>query len=310
MDRRAHNGTTKATDDFIQVVDQVLKGSPWDHGYTRPTWTRELLVRVVEEHTGVRVSICVMGRVLGWLGAHRGNPKPIVICPLSERQQRRRLAKIRRLIAELAADEVTVYEDEVDIHLNPKIGLDWMRRGHQRLVVTPGKNEKAYIAGALDARDGTIVWTGASQKNTALFVKLLEKLTQHYCNAKRIHVILDNYGIHKSSEARCALRKLGRIQLHFLPPYSPDHNRIERLWQDLHANVTRNHRHQTLNALCAAVRQYLNAPSPWRPASRQTQHRSRRHVRSAPKPRIAIQHRRPKILAHLRSAVPQSRSLI
>ena len=29
--------------------------------------------------------------------------------------------------------------------------------------------------------------------------------------------------------------------LHFLPPYCPDHNRIERLWKDLHDNVTRNH---------------------------------------------------------------------
>lgn len=309
LDRRAQNGTTKATDDFIQVVVQVLTGSPLDHGFSRPTWTRELLVRVAEELTSIRVSVCVMGRVLGWLGARRGNPKPIVVCPLSERQQRRRLAKIRRLIAELPANEVVVYEDEVDIHLNPKIGLDWMRRGQQRVVVTPGKNAKAYIAGALDARDGTIVWTGASQKNTTLFVKLLERLTQHYINAKRIHVILDNYGIHKSSEARCALRRLGRIQLHFLPPYSPDHNHIERLWQDLHANVTRNHRHQTLESLCDAVRQYLDAASPWLPVSR-TKHRSRRHVRSASTTRRPTHQRRPRIQAHSRSRAPESRTVI
>jgi transposase len=30
--------------------------------------------------------------------------------------------------------------------------------------------------------------------------------------------------------------------LHFLPPYCPDDNRIERLWKDLHDNVTRNHK--------------------------------------------------------------------
>ena len=40
-----------------------------------------------------------------------------------------------------------------------------------------------------------------------------------------------------------------RVQLHFLPPYCPDHNRIERLWKDLHDNVTRNHRCRTMDEL-------------------------------------------------------------
>lgn len=82
-------------------------------------------------------------------------------------------------------------------------------------------------------------------------------------SAKKIHVILDNYGIHKSYEAREALLRLPRIQLHFLPPYCPDHNRIERMWEDLHANVTRNHRHTNLFDLCAAVVRFLNEISPW-----------------------------------------------
>jgi hypothetical protein len=82
-------------------------------------------------------------------------------------------------------------------------------------------------------------------------------------------------------------------------PYSPDHNRIERLWQDLHANVTRNHRHQTLDSLCEAVSQYLNWASPWLPLSRFT-----------PRHRIATEHHRPQILTSSRSAAPESRSLI
>jgi transposase len=45
--------------------------------------------------------------------------------------------------------------------------------------------------------------------------------------------------------------------LHFLPPYCPDHNRIERVWLDLHANVTRNHRCKTLPALLANVRAFV-----------------------------------------------------
>jgi transposase len=48
-----------------------------------------------------------------------------------------------------------------------------------------------------------------------------------------------------------------RVQLHFLPPYCPDHNRIERIWKDLHDNVTRNHTCRSLKQLMQEVRTYL-----------------------------------------------------
>ena len=78
-----------------------------------------------------------------------------------------------------------------------------------------------------------------------MFLDLLHKLvTETYRDARRVHIILDNYGIHDSQQVQLALKlaAASRIKLHFLPPYCPDHNRIERLWKDLHDNVTRNHR--------------------------------------------------------------------
>ena len=75
-----------------------------------------------------------------------------------------------------------------------------------------------------------------------------------------IHVVLDNYRIHDSQLTQAALRGFGgRIRLHFLPPYCPNDNRIERLWEDLHANVTRNHRCKTIETLMDEVRDYLRA---------------------------------------------------
>ena len=53
--------------------------------------------------------------------------------------------------------------------------------------------------------------------------------------------------------------KQAKFRLHFLPPYCPDENRIERLWEDLHANVTRNHRHHSMRSLLAAVLRWLEA---------------------------------------------------
>jgi hypothetical protein len=109
----------------------------------------------------------------------------------------------------------------VGIHLNPKIGRDWMLRGHQRRIVTPGKNEKFYLAGAraLDVRTGRLHTTGAARKNAELFCQLLWLLASRYRHAERIHLIVDNYDIHKARRTRKVLAALGgRIVLHFLSP--------------------------------------------------------------------------------------------
>jgi transposase len=165
---------------------------------------------------------------------------------------------IRRLIETLPAGHVAVYQDEVDIHLNPKIGLDWMGYGQQKEVVTPGKNVKRYLAGAMDAKTGEVTWVEAEKKNSLLFVNLIHELYRAYPHAKAIHVILDNYKIHTSKITQAVLRSLdGRIRLHFLPTYCPEHNKIERLWLDLHANVTRNHACPDIQALMARVRRFL-----------------------------------------------------
>ena len=47
------------------------------------------------------------------------------------------------------------------------------------------------------------------------------------------------------------------MKLHFLPPYGPDPNRIERVWRDLHAEVTRNHQCRSMNQLMHDVDAYL-----------------------------------------------------
>lgn len=259
-DQRSRNGSAKVSEAFRRHVAQLLRRTPEAFGWSRPTWTRELLCLQMQRDGWPKVAVCTMGRALAYLGARLGTPKPIVLCPWPRDARERRLAEIRRLEERASAEEPVLYSDEVDIHLNPKIGKDWMLRGQQRRIVTPGKNRKFYLAGALDVRTGKLHTTGAAQKNAALFCQLLWMLASRYRHARCIHLIVDNYGIHSARETLRALASLnGRIVLHFLPPYCPDANRIERVWQDSHANVTRNHRCKTMNHLLGNARRYLEA---------------------------------------------------
>ena len=92
----------------------------------------------------------------------------------------------------------------------------------------------------------------------SLFIALLEALLRRNPGAREIHVVLDNYVIHKGRQVQAWMRDRGkRIRLHFLPPYCPNENRIERVWLDLHANVTRNHTRRCLRWLMDDVRKWI-----------------------------------------------------
>jgi len=258
LDRREDNGEVKCDEVYLATLYEVVQGQAEDFGWTRPTWTQEMLVKTMAELIGVRVHVGTLSRALKAIGARLGRPRPTVGCPWSPQARGRRLKAIERLLEDLPADEVAVYQDEVDIHLNPKIGPDWMVPGQQKTVLTPGQNVKRYVAGSMDATTGELCWVEGRRKSSDLFIALVWRLATVYVEARVIHVILDNFRIHSSVRTRQALAALGgRVVLHFLPPYCPDANRIERTWRDLHADVTRNHRCGTMEALMTRVRRHL-----------------------------------------------------
>ena len=161
-DRREDNGTLKLDESFLGMLFDLVDDSPQDYGFARPTWTRELLAKLMHEFTGIRVHVGTMSRALKKIGARRGRPRPTVACPWSAVEKQRKMTEIHQMLATLGKGEVAVYLDEVDVHLNPKIGLDWMNRGRQKEVLTPGNNQKRYLCGALDVSTGLITWSGQS----------------------------------------------------------------------------------------------------------------------------------------------------
>ena len=161
-------------------------------------------------------------------------------------------------------DEIAVFQDEVDINTNPKIGPMWMMRGRQAQVSTPGVNHKRYLAGSLNWRTGMLLATEGPRRNAALFVEHLRDLCRHLRRYRRIHVICDNAAFHNCRAVqRFVQEHPGRIVLHFLPKYAPEANPIERIWWHLHEEITRNHRCKTLEELLDLVLDWLQGRMPF-----------------------------------------------
>ena len=261
-DGRKNRTPLKVTPEVIEQLLDYLDGVPKDYGWQRSIWTLELLSRQLLADSGVALSLCHVWRLLKQAGCRRGRPCPTLRIPV--RGRRKILDNIEELVAAASPSDEVFYLDEADIDLNPRIGLAYMKRGQQPLVLTPGQNVKYYIAGALNARTGRVLYSHGPRKNSKLFVDAIEVLRRAYRRAKTIHVVLDNYVIHKSRYTLHALEAIGdKIQLHFLPPYSPEHNPIERLWKQLHDNVTRNHRHKTMPSLWQDVVNFLCRVQPF-----------------------------------------------
>jgi transposase len=170
------------------------------------------------------------------------------------------MAGLRTLLRALPPDETVVFPDEVDINLNPDIGKMWMRRGQQAEIITPGDNQKNYLAGALHWRTGAVLAPVLGpQRNGVLVARHLEELCRRLRRYRVIHVLWDNAKIHKCAAVAKVLARHGdRLRVHALPTYAPKCNPVERVWWHLREELTRNHRCQTLQELIDLVLGWLD----------------------------------------------------
>jgi transposase len=247
------------------VVRWVTQCSPRDFGFLRSRWTCAVVVWLLLTSFQLAVSRETVRRWLHQADLVWRRPRPVL-----RRQDplyRRKLQALRRLLANLPADEVAVFEDEGDINTNPKIGSMWMRKGQQAEVETPGDNQKRYLAGSMNWRTGTLWVTEGPKRDGALFVRHLDELRRRLRRYRVIHVICDNARFHRAEKCKRLaeyLQRWGhRIVLHYLPVYAPETNPIERVWWHLHDEITRNHQCRTLEELLDLVFRWLEYRNPF-----------------------------------------------
>ena len=131
--------------------------------------------------------------------------------------------------------------------------------------MTPGQNQKHYLAGALEPRTGRLVHCTSPRKTNALFRALLDRLEWLYPPAPvtKVYVVVDNYGIHKAKAVERWLAAHPRFELLFLPTYCPQANPIERAFGDVHDKCTRNHQRKRLEDLVWDVEHHFATNGPW-----------------------------------------------
>lgn len=130
----------------------------------------------------------------------------------------------------LAKDTVIVFLDGVHPQHNTAHTRVWVKKGQNKFI--PANTGRAHLNlnGAYNPHQGEVVIHESETINAETTIELFKKLLDRYKGKKKILAICDNAPYYRSKKVKAFLWD-SRIQLEFLPPYSPNLNLIERLWK-------------------------------------------------------------------------------
>ena len=127
------------------------------------------------------------------------------------------------------------------------IGYQWSQKGKQPQVkCKQRKRERQTVFGSYNYDTGQITVSFSDKGNSSTFKKHLKKVLFTYKAAPKIIVVLDNVAYHHAKRIKSWLSNQPRLELFFLPPYSPDLNAVERAWWYMRKKITHNRYLRTL----------------------------------------------------------------
>ena len=218
------------------------------------------VVAYVEAEFGLLYSVAGMNKWLHHNGFSYKKPKgvPHKFCP--EMQQ----AFVEYYNKVLKPSEAPVlFMDAVHPTQSTKLSYGWIRKGQDKLIETTGSRTRLNLIGALSLEDiGATVTETYDTINSESIVRFFWKLKkEHYPLEQKVHLILDGAAYHRAKLVKDAAKVLN-IELHYLPPYSPNLNPIERLWKVMNEHARNNVYFSSKREFISAIKEFFDVTLP------------------------------------------------
>ena len=225
---------SKMTGRQLKWVYKTVTGkNPLQLRFEFALWTRSMIREVIREKFGVRLSEVSVGRMLRKLGlspqkplrrAYERDPEFVESWRKKEFPEIHRLAKKER---------ATVYfSDEAGVRSDFHAGTTWALKGETPVVPATGQRFGMNLISAISPRGDFRFMTVEGRMNAEKFIEFLKRLIH---NASRpVFLIVDRHPSHRAKKVLAFVRSTeGRLRLFFLPPYAPDLNPDEHVWNHL-----------------------------------------------------------------------------
>lgn len=214
----------------LQVRGWINGKDPRQYGFDFGLWTRKLVGALVVQKFGIELSVTSVGRLLWRLGISPQKPlrrayeqDPVAV----DRWTREVYPRIRRRARKLGA---TIYFlDEAGFRSDASLGRTWGLRGQTPVVLTSGRRQSVNAISAVTQKGAFWYATFSGRFNAARFVAFLRNFLRG--RGSPVFLIVDGHPAHTANLVKQFVREQrGRLQLYFLPGYSPELNPDEFVW--------------------------------------------------------------------------------
>jgi len=227
-----------------------------------PRSTRQIGAWIEQEFGHVYAGRSGLIALLHRLGLEYHKPK-VIPRKLDEEKQKAFIANYEKVLNSLPDDEAVLFADAVHpTHAARPAGC-WAPSQENLAIEQTSGRQRINIHGAVDLETGQTRMIEVETVDAASTIRLLESIEAFYPMLVLIHVFLDNARYHHAKIVREWLAQPGRrIKLHFIPPYCPHLNPIERLWGVMHKHVTHNKSYATCAQFADATLGFLREKVP------------------------------------------------
>jgi len=223
--------------------------------------TTGCIIAYVEERYGVSYSVPGMNKWLHRNGFSYKKPSGVPHKFDAEKQQQF-VEEYARLKQTDGDNEPILFMDAVHPTQSTKLSYGWIRRGERKTVETTGSRTRMNIIGALSLNDiAHTITCEYPQIDSETVCQFFIAIRQTYPVSQKVHLILDGAGYHRSERVK-EWAYVMNIELHYLPPYSPNLNPIERLWKVMNEHARNNRYFCTAKAFRSAIKEFFDCTLP------------------------------------------------
>ena len=219
------------------IYDIVTLKNPLQLKFEFALWNRDMIRELIWRQFRVKMSLVSIGRLLKKLGLSPQKPLHRAYQQDPERVQQwldSEYPKIKALARKVGAE--IYFGDEASVRSDYHRGTTWAIKGQTPVVKTTGARFSVNMISAISPRGALRFMTIDGRLNADKFIEFLKRLIH---NAKKpVFLIVDGHPAHKAGKVKNFIDNTGeKLHLFLLPPYSPELNPSELVWNNL-----KNHR--------------------------------------------------------------------
>ena len=212
------------------LAQAVTDGTPQQHGFASGLWTLSLMRELIQRQFGHKLALASVGRIMRLMGITVQKPLYRAWQQDAHKVKQWESEEFPAIKREARQTGATVYfADESGIRSDYHVGTTWAPVGQTPVVEATGRRFSLNMLSAVSAQGNFRFMLHDGTVTAPVFKTFLERLMVGA--DKPVFVVVDGHPVHKSALVRQYVEsQQGRLQLFFLPPYSPQLNPDEQVW--------------------------------------------------------------------------------